>query len=159
MKWSSLIIGLSVLMLFLGVGCATVLNTPTTSVKVQSHPEQATVLLNGRDVGTTPLTLTLDRNSPHNLAFLIRGYEIQNVQIEPKLDYLRAIGGNLVSWNIIGVFVDIRNGSAYLLRPGDVQVELTKVQSLYSVRIAEGRDSLRVVLTDTEQTVYVRHVD
>lgn len=101
-------------------GCASVLRGPTAEVRVSSQSDNVRVLLNGRDHGETPLVLELNRKEYHHITFLMNGYRESSVQITPKFDFVTTILGNAISWNIIGVVLDLHTGAAYTLTPSDI---------------------------------------
>src|SRR5690554_2684930 len=116
-KYSILIGVLSIVVIS---GCASVLRGPTAEVRVSSQSDSVRVLLNGRDHGETPLVLELNRKEYHHITFLMNGYRESSVQITPKFDFVTTILGNAISWNIIGVVLDLHTGAAYTLTPSDI---------------------------------------
>jgi hypothetical protein len=106
---------------FTASGCATLTKSQLAEVRLDSSPQHVQVLVNGYAQGTTPLTLSIERNKNHNVTFMIPGQLPIHVQISPKLDVMTTIMGNLVSWNIVGIVVDLVTGHAYTLTPADIE--------------------------------------
>jgi uncharacterized protein YceK len=130
-------------------GCATLTKKPQSEIRVNSFPQNARVLLNGLDQGATPLTLRVNRNEYHNVTFLMRGHREVSVQITPKFDFVTTILGNLVSWNILGVVVDLVTGAAYTLTPADVEQHYSELSQL--AQSERNPHELFVVLLTQEQ--------
>ena len=112
---------LGVLSLVFYTGCASIMKGPTAEIRVTSQQDNVQILLNGRDKGVTPLVLELNRKEYHHITFLLNGYRQSSVQITPKFDFVTTVLGNAISWNIIGVVMDLRTGAAYTLSPSDIE--------------------------------------
>lgn len=130
-----ILVGLCICLL---TGCATLTKPQVAEIKLNSKPENVQVLLNGRDKGVTPLTLSLDRKSHHNVTFMIHGIRPVHVQIKPKLDFATTVLGNLVSWNLIGVVVDLVTGHAYSLSPSDIEQNFESISSTVKIESSEN---------------------
>lgn len=130
-------------------GCATLTKPPMAEVRLNSYPQNVQVLLNGYDQGVTPLTVNVDRKKNHNITFMIRGHQPIHVQIRPKLDVATTIFGNLVSWNVVGVVVDLVTGHAYTLTPADIEQNFETIAK--SVHTKSTQDEIHLfVLTKSE---------
>lgn len=123
MKKMSKIISLTFVVLLFS-GCATIFKGTSASVRMNSTPSGAAVYVNNVNRGKTPLTLSLSRNNNYNLAFKMKGYQDVNMTINKKFDVATTIVGNIVSWGIIGIVVDIVDGSAYSLTPADINANM-----------------------------------
>lgn len=134
---------------WLNMGCATLTKAPLAEVRLNSTPRSVNVMINGYDQGKTPLTVQLDRKKNHNVTFMIPGSQPIHVQIRPKLDVATTLLGNLVSWNVLGVVVDLATGHAYTLTPSDIQQNVESISKTF--QIESSRRELTVVLfTKTE---------
>lgn len=108
-------------------GCATIVQGTTQKIKVSSDPPDATVQVDGKVAGTTPLKLRLKTHKDHDLVFMKDGYK------EEKITLLRVVGsatcGNIFMWGVAGWAVDGLTASQYRLKPDKVHVELKKVEA------------------------------
>lgn len=89
--------------LFLLQSCATIIKTTTQKIPVTSAPIGAKVLVDGKDMGTTPLTLKLKKKKPAVIRIEQEGYNPREIRIvREKPDQGAAIMGNLLLVGIIG---------------------------------------------------------
>lgn len=113
-------------------------------IRLNTNPQNVQVLLNGYDQGVTPLTLNVDRKKHHNVTFMIHGMQPIHVQIKPKLDIATTVFGNLVSWNVIGVVVDLVTGQAYTLSPADIEQNFEFIAT--SLKTESSNDRINILL-------------
>lgn len=107
---------LVVSLLALSPGCALVTKGFHQSVAIASVPAGATVLIDGKDVGETPLNVTLSRVHTHRLELRKEGFATATQFIQSRADeYL----GRTVRFG-----VDIDSGAANDLIPATINVEL-----------------------------------
>jgi len=67
-------------------GCATLTSGTTQMVRVKSKPTGARVLVNGRDVGVTPVTAVVSRWGWHRVRIELAGYEPYEVRLEKRFN-------------------------------------------------------------------------
>ncbi|MCZ7627552.1 MAG: PEGA domain-containing protein [Candidatus Methylomirabilis sp.] len=67
-------------------GCASIVSGRTQEVSFTSNPEGATVTVNGRIIGKTPLTANLQREKGQSLAFSKEGYKTLSREFETDLN-------------------------------------------------------------------------
>lgn len=79
---------------FLLQSCATITRGPSQKIPVTSVPVGARVLVDGKDMGTTPLTLKLKRKNPGNILIEKEGYNPHQIIIEPRLRFNPALVAN-----------------------------------------------------------------
>lgn len=72
------------LALTLSAGCAALFKATTQNVPVTTHPDGAQVWVDGKQVGTAPLTLKLDTRKRHAIT-VRRGDDIRTWQMRPHL--------------------------------------------------------------------------
>ena len=72
-------------------GCATLVNGPTQKVNVKSDPVQATVFLNGKEFGQTPVTMSVSRWGFHRLRIEMRGYEPCEIPLEKEFNEMASV--------------------------------------------------------------------
>lgn len=95
MKTLLLVTSLSFILLL--SGCASLFGNNNKTVRVNSNPEQAQVLMNNMPVGTTPLCVTVPSTwSPTLLTFKKRGYTDQCAMINTTFQPIGAL--NIFFW-------------------------------------------------------------
>lgn len=112
---------------FLMAGCATIFKGSHAEVRVNSSPSNAEIYINGIDKGSTPKTLSLKRDRNYVLEFRKEGYESVKLEVTKDFDLATTVVGNIFSWGILGVVVDLATGAAYSLEPADVQANLGRL--------------------------------
>jgi hypothetical protein len=118
-----------VLLCTLTISCASIFKGSSADVRVNSNPSGANIFINGIDRGVTPQTLSLKRNSDYVLTFKKEGYEDLNFEIFKKFDIGTALVGNIFSWGLVGIIVDVATGAAYSLTPADVEANMASLQA------------------------------
>lgn len=118
--------GLLAVLLLLPVvyGCATIVRGSNQDVSVTSDPPNARVIVNGQDRGETPTTLSLDTGRDYQLEFTKEGMDSETINVTKDFTVGWPIFGNIFSWGLIGIVVDVANGSAYKLKPEQVDAAL-----------------------------------
>lgn len=120
---------LSFILMFVSfIGCATIFKGSHAEIRVNSEPSGATIMINGIDKGETPKTLALERDEDYVLTFQKEGYKEVKVEVESSFDFATTVLGNLVSWSLLGVVVDVASGAAYSLSPADIQANLEELK-------------------------------
>lgn len=114
---------------FLLISCATIFKGEHAQIRVNSAPAGASVFINGIDKGTTPQTMTLKRDQNYVLTFKKEGYKDVKVPVHKNFDAATTILGNLVSFFLVGIVVDVATGAAYSLEPADVQANMDKLKA------------------------------
>lgn len=110
-------------------GCATIFKGSNAEVRFNSSPSNATISINGIDRGNTPIALNLKRDNDYVVNFKKDGYEEVNVEVNKSFDAATTIVGNLFSWWLLGVVVDVATGAAYSLTPADVQANMDELSA------------------------------
>jgi hypothetical protein len=107
-------------------GCATIVHGTSQSVEIRSAPHGANVLVDGRNVGTTPMKADLKRGQPHVVQIEKPGYLTESVMTTTKLN-------SATGWNAlfgapggIAMIVDYSNGSSTDVAPNAVNVDLVQ---------------------------------
>ena len=129
--------------------CATIVRGTSQDFTANSDPGGARIVVDGQDSGKTPTTLTLKRDRNHTIVFKLDGYEDVTVNLNRKLKVGSAIIGNVFSWGLIGVVVDISNGSAYQLTPEQLDVTLRQIGASTSYNI--DKDHIKVFFFTPDQ--------
>lgn len=130
--------------------CATIVRGTSQELAVNSTPSNARIIVNGEDKGKTPSTLTLKRSKTYQIVFKLDGYEDLTVNIDKNFKFVPTIIGNIFSWGIIGIVVDLANGSAYQLSPEQVNVTLASMGTSLNLPKNGNENELNVVFFTTE---------
>tara|TARA_R110002124_G_scaffold286453_1_gene467403 strand:- start:18385 stop:18879 length:495 start_codon:yes stop_codon:yes gene_type:complete len=113
----------------LSISCATIFKGSSADVRVNSNPVGANIFINGIDRGVTPQMLSLKRNQNYLLTFKKEGYEDLNFEVFKKFDIGTTVVGNIFSWGLVGIIVDVATGAAYSLTPADVDANMASLQA------------------------------
>ena len=122
------IIPLIIFSFILMTGCATIFKGAHADVRVNSDPAGASIFINKIDKGTTPQTLSLKRNRNYTLVFKKEGYEPVRMEVTKDFDIATTIVGNIFSWALLGIVVDVATGAAYSLEPADIEANFSKLK-------------------------------
>lgn len=107
-------------------GCATVVCSTAQHVTVTSDPPAATVKVNGRVRGETPLKLSLRRDQPQAIRVERAGFATYEVELYRNFNPWCA--GNIMfgAAGMVGILVDNISGAMYSLEPALVEAEMTR---------------------------------
>lgn len=106
--------------------CATIVKGSTDTIKITSIPPGAKVLNEGgEEIGVTPCDVQLTSKRAHKLSIASSGYASRTVNIENNFSIGYTIG-NIFSFSLLGLIVDVASGSIYNLQPNEVNVTLSK---------------------------------
>lgn len=104
------------------IGCATIFSPGPDPVDFGSRPEAARVIVNGQDMGMTPVTLRLRPEKPYTVTFRKEGYEDSTVTLTSHVQagwvVLDIFAG------ILGVAIDAATGKWKAFDEGQYFVEL-----------------------------------
>ena len=152
---------LSLILVIVFAGCATIVGDKTQLMPINSTPDSATVLITdekGVQVfrGQTPTSVTLQKSDgsywggkDYTVTISKEGYDAQTITVtsSPNGWY---IGGNIVFGGLIGWFiVDPFNGAMYNLSPEQITASLGE-KSAYNNDFSDGAISV-VLLEDVPQ--------
>jgi hypothetical protein len=125
------------------VQCATIIHGSSQHVSISSSPTNATVNVDGRVVGQTPIITELERDDKHLIEISLDGYELY--QIALSRDVSGWIAGNIIFGGFVGLAVDAITGAMYKLDPEHVHADLKAVHSQAS--LPDGQLYIAVVLS------------
>lgn len=115
---------LSAVMVLVFAGCATIFHGSTDTVNFTSDPAGAVVMIDGVNMGKTPVMLELKSNKTYNIEYKLEGHGSKNYIINNK------VGGGWVILDILGgllpVVVDAATGNWYQLSTDRVNMVLEK---------------------------------
>lgn len=121
-------------------GCATILNGTSQTVEVRSAPHGARVVVDGRDVGATPLKADLKRGVPHTVQISKDGYLDETVVTTTRGNGTIAL--NAVLGGGVGAVIDLASGAATHVTPDAVAVDLVEeVPAQGNVRLTGNASS------------------
>lgn len=103
-------------------GCATIVSTKTQLVSFQSAPSGATVLIDGRPIGQTPLSIQLERKTNQALVIRKEGYKEFSTTLSTTLNGW--FFGNIVLGGLLGSTTDAATGAMHEYAPNQFLVSL-----------------------------------
>lgn len=110
--------------------CATIFKGSSADIQFNSSPSGAQITINGINRGVAPTMLSLKRSSTHQVVMSMDGYEDVNFLIDKKFDVATTVVGNIFSWSLLGIVVDVASGAAYTLQPADIQGNLKQLKQM-----------------------------
>lgn len=113
-----------VLIILVTLGCATLHSGRFQLVSINSTPQGASVTINGVVMGNTPFYADLERKKGHVVQVNLEGY--QPFQITLTRGKNGWIWGNVISFGLIGVVVDVITGAVYKLEPEQVSAMMVR---------------------------------
>ena len=105
-------------------GCASIIHGTTQKVGISSSPTGATVTVDNKALGNTPLFADLSRGEEHIVTIAMPGYEKSQMTITKSVSGW--VWGNIVFGGLIGLGVDAISGGLYNLSPEQLNTELKK---------------------------------
>ena len=101
-------------------------------IAVTTLPAGATVIVDGKVEGHTPLVVNLSRQLVHSVRVELEGYLPLATEVRPEVDWAKlsknALGGTL--FGIIGGVVDLSTGEAKCLTPSELKWTLDRVNEV-----------------------------
>jgi hypothetical protein len=111
-------------------------------------PSGARVFVNGQERGVTPMMLTLQRGMNHQVVFKFEDADDVVVNLNRQFKGGAAIVGNLFSWSLLGIVVDVANGAAYTLSPEDIYINVSGSGGAAAPSGGEGETKVLLMTTD-----------
>ena len=106
------------------VGCATIMHGTSQNIGISSSPTGATVTVDNKPLGNTPLFADLKRGEGHVVTIEMAGYEKSQLTLTKSVSGW--VWGNIVFGGLIGLAVDAISGGLYNLSPEQLNAELRK---------------------------------
>ena len=110
--------------LLITAGCASIVDGSTQTVTVQSLPVGAKVLVDGIEVGVTPLTTSIQRKDGTTLDVKLDGYKDVSMSMVTKLN--TTFWGNIIIGGLPGSTTDSVTGAAREYAPNSYSFTLEK---------------------------------
>ena len=107
--------------------CSLIINGTTDKMLINSTPQGAIIYIDGKEVGLTPKNLELERGDDYLIEIKLKGY--QSFQIMAISKESPWVLGNLISWGLIGLLVDILSGASYDIKPDSLNITLDPIDS------------------------------
>lgn len=114
-------------------GCATIMDGRTQEVTFVSSPEGATVSVDGRIMGVTPLTVRLDRRTHQSALFQKNGYQVYPQRLTSITNGW--LWGNLPVFPLM--IVDFASGAVNELFPSQYSIILERDEGLGGTLLLE----------------------
>jgi len=130
-------LNLLIFIIFSFTSCATIIHGSRQEMFLTCEPRVASVYVDGKFIGHTPMNTVLSRGKDHQLRIELAGYKPFETTLTRRLDGW--VFGNLL---LVGIAVDAVNGSMYRLSPKNIYPELTPM----SVSDSASELSIRVML-------------
>lgn len=123
---------ISMMLLVVLCGCATITRGTKEVLVVESEPVGAKVTTSLGLVGTTPATFKVSRKGGFTVTIEKEGYEPVTVQIASQVAGAGAAGmaGNIILGGLIGAAIDAGSGAMKQLKPNPVKVTLVPLAPL-----------------------------
>jgi len=103
--------------------CATIVKGGKQEVGFTSVPDGAIVIVNGRTLGKTPITTTIDRKSDQTLTFEKEGYKTLTLPFTTTINGW--FWGNIAVGGLLGSTTDGLSGAVYEYAPSQYNITLT----------------------------------
>ena len=98
--------------LVLFTGCASIISGRHQAVTFKSSPDEATVSIDGRAIGKTPITTQVDRKSGAQVVTIEKqGYKTETIQLKSTVNGW--LFGNFLLGGVFGSTTDSVTGAAY----------------------------------------------
>lgn len=115
-----LISGVTASMLLLS-GCATVFKGSDQVLTITSDPDGATVRIDGKPVGVTPLSTKVKKNSADSIMIEKDGYRTETMPLDKKYDGIALLN---IFWDLSTT--DFITGAAYEYQPSTYHFKMKK---------------------------------
>lgn len=113
-------------------GCASIMNGSTQKFTMASEPTHAHLIVDGDSVGTTPRQVHLSRKENHVVKVNLAGYQTATIPL--KRTASGWIFGNVIFGGIIGIAIDVMDGSMYKLTPEQLTTHAANTGVKYTAR-------------------------
>jgi len=104
------------------LSCGTIMNGTRQEIRFTSSPRGATVIINGDEIGETPLYYDLKRNNSYNVTIELEGHRPYDTVISRRISGWAL--GNIVFFLLPGLAVDAISGGLYALSPEDIHARM-----------------------------------
>lgn len=110
-------------------GCATIVHLGgSEEINVSSEPAGAKVVIDGTQLGVTPLATKVERKKDHAIVLTKEGFQETQTKVESHLSWW--VAGNALVGGLVGILVDVLSGGGYTLEPDAVAVNLKPAEGI-----------------------------
>ena len=102
-------------------GCATVFKGSDQVLTITSDPDGATVRIDGKPVGVTPLSTKVKKNSADSIMIEKEGYRTETMPLDKKYDGIALLS---IFWDLSTT--DFITGAAYEYQPSTYHFKMKK---------------------------------
>ena len=106
-------------------GCALIMNGFSQDILISSNPDGAAVIVNGEEIGVTPMMFTVARNNAYTVTLRKPGYHPTSCQLAQEVSPW--FWGSLFSLTGPLEFLSYIKGSLYDITPASLYVELQQI--------------------------------
>lgn len=122
---------LSLLVLaMISTGCATILDGSSQPVNIDSSPHGARIYVNGTEVGTTPLSMRMQRSKSTMILAKKNGYEDQQIALQTKINSTFWV--NILTGGPFGSTTDYASDAMIEYSPNMYHITLNPIPLLQS---------------------------
>lgn len=104
-------------------GCAGMFSGSTQQLTIKSNVDGATVEMNGRVIGQTPVSTMIEKRKDLLITVKKEGYQEATIPLNTTFDPMALVG--LLSYGL-PLTTDMQKGTAYQISPNYYQIELKK---------------------------------
>lgn len=112
-------------------GCATIITGGSQTVSFDSSPQGAIVNVNGKVVGKTPMSISLDKGKNKTVVFKLKGHQAVSRQLSTSVQPW--FWGNILTGGLFGSTTDFASGAVYEYSPNHYFVTLPPKENLKGV--------------------------
>lgn len=112
--------------------CATIMDGDSQTVTFNSNPSGAEIFLDGKRLGTTPLTVQIKRERNKMFVAKKEGHDEQQMVLSTHLNSW--FWGNIITGGVLGSSTDYASGAAYEYSPNNYFITLTPQKASKSER-------------------------
>jgi PEGA domain len=134
---------LSVFLITIISGCATIVTGTDQTLTFNSEPDGATVTVSGLVIGKTPLSVQVEKGKNQSLTFEKEGYKTYSTQLSTSMNSW--FWGNILIGGLLGSTTDGVSGSINEFSPDQYFVTLTP-EKLSAVSAPSSRKIKELVL-------------
>jgi len=124
-------------------GCASIVSGTDQTLTFNSEPDGATVIVAGKTVGKTPLSVQIDKDENQSLTFEKEGYKTYTTQLSTTMDSW--FWGNIVFGGFVGSTTDGMSGAINEFSPDQYFVTLTPTTP-YNLSTSKPRKIKEIII-------------
>jgi len=142
-KNTALLLSLPLMSALLSPGCATLTSRTSQQIPVTSQPPGAQIIVDGQDIGHTPLALGLRKKAPHLVRIEQEGYNPLEINIEPQKKGIGILATLGDAW--LGIAVGIAGDYVVWLAQGKPDEEFGEANTGFFVGCIAGAVGLALL--------------